>query len=78
VVSLIASWGGARQIASDLIVRGPRRGPRRRLGKGSNPPWLWWAAQGPRGDSTVNWGLFVPVVTVRARRGPAVPDAVRT
>jgi hypothetical protein len=46
--------------------------------RGSKPPPSCSSGRGPGHEGTATCGSFRPVVTGRARRGPAVPDATRT
>src|SRR4029453_11702518 len=44
----------------------------------SNPPSRSFISRRPGGEGRLTCGWCIPVVTARALRGPAVPDAVRT
>jgi hypothetical protein len=70
--------GRVRPVLGDACLVGKGGRPAAVGLRGSNPAPSCFAGQGRSGECRVTCGSRMPAVTDRARRGPAVPDAVRT
>jgi hypothetical protein len=72
-------WVLGRHGTTRPISRGVPKLVRGRWGRwDSNPPPRCTIPRGPGREDMVTCGFFVPVVTARAHRKPAVPDVLRT
>jgi len=72
-------WVLGRHGTTRPISRGVPKLVRGRWGRwDSNPPPPCFISHAPGRAGAPSCGLFLPVVTARARRRPAVPDGMRT
>ena len=70
--------GRVRSVHGDAYLVGKGRWQAAAVSWDSNPPSRCTTPRGPGREDVVTCGFFVPVLTARAHRNPAVSDAVWT